>query len=86
MLSQVTITDERAKVVDFSVPATSRPTRASSSRRARRSTSWDDVKKLKTVGVQASTTAEYYFTSGDEPGWKLDDVKSFPDLARRTRR
>ncbi|HZY08763.1 MAG TPA: transporter substrate-binding domain-containing protein, partial [Ilumatobacteraceae bacterium] len=41
---------------------------------------WDDVKKL-TVGVQASTTAEFDVTSGEVPGWKLDKVKSFPDLA-----
>ena len=33
-----------------------------------------------TVGVQASTTAEFYITSGEVPGWKLDNVKSFPDL------
>src|SRR3954464_6343142 len=34
-----------------------------------------------TIGVQASTTAEYYLTSGEVPGWQLDNVKAFPDLA-----
>jgi len=79
ILSQVTITEDRAKVVDFSVgyfksdqgllvPA------------GTKISSWDDVKAL-TVGVQASTTAEYYVTSGEVPGWKLEKVKSFPDLA-----
>ena len=42
--------------------------------------SWDDVKKM-TVGVQASTTGEFDVTSGEVPGWKLDKVKSFGDLA-----
>ena len=37
------------------------------------------MKKL-TIGVQATTTAEFYITSGEVPGWKLDNVKSFPDL------
>ena len=47
--------------------------------------SWDDMKKL-TIGVQASTTAEFYITSGEVPGWKLDNVKSFPDLVLGVRR
>ena len=37
------------------------------------------MKKL-TIGVQASTTAEYYITSGEVPGWKLDN-QVLPDLA-----
>jgi polar amino acid transport system substrate-binding protein len=79
ILSQVTITEDRAKVVDFStgyfksdqgllVPTGTEVT------------SWDDVKAM-TIGVQASTTAEYYVTSGEVPGWELTDVKAFPDLA-----
>jgi polar amino acid transport system substrate-binding protein len=78
-LSQVTITDERAEVVDFSVgyfksdqgllvPAGTEVT------------SWDDVASM-TVGVQASSTAEHYTMSGEVPGWQLPDVKSYPDLA-----
>ena len=41
--------------------------------------SWDELKKLK-IGVQASTTAEFYLTSGEVPGWKIDGVSSFPVL------
>jgi len=79
VLSQVTITDDRAKVVDFSVPYF----KADQGLLVNKGTTvktWDDVKKL-TVGVQASTTAEFDVTSGEVPGWKLDKVKSFPDLA-----
>src|SRR6476659_2220392 len=78
VLSQVTITDDRAKVVDFSVPYVT----ADKGLLVNKGTtvkSWDDVKKL-TVGVQASTTAEAD-VSGGKPGWKLDKFKSFPDLA-----
>ncbi|MEO7370552.1 MAG: transporter substrate-binding domain-containing protein [Ilumatobacteraceae bacterium] len=78
-LAQVTITDDRAKVVDFSVPYF----KADQGLLVTKGTSvksWDDVKKL-TIGVQASTTGEYDVTSGEVPGWKLDGVKSFPDLA-----
>jgi len=78
VLSHVTITDERAKVVDFSVPYF----KADQGLLVNKGTtvkSWDDVKKL-TVGVQASTTAEADI-SGGKPGWKLDKFKSFPDLA-----
>src|SRR4051794_16292463 len=79
VLSQVTITDDRAKVVDFSVPYF-KADQGLLVNKGTTVTSWDDVKKL-TVGVQASTTAEFDVTSGEVPGWKLDKVKSFPDLA-----
>ncbi|MCU1391637.1 MAG: extracellular solute-binding protein family 3 [Ilumatobacteraceae bacterium] len=78
-LSQVTITDDRAKVVDFSVGYF----KSDQGLLVKKGTvvkTWDDVKKLK-IGVQASTTAEYYFTSGEVPGWSLDGVKSYPDLS-----
>src|SRR4051794_4210712 len=78
VLSQVTITDERAKVVDFSVPYFTSDQGLLVNKGTTVKT-WDDVKKL-TVGVQASTTAEAD-VSGGKPGWKLDKVKSFPDLA-----
>ena len=79
VLSQVTITDDRAKVVDFSVGYF----KADQGLLVNKGTtvaSWEDMKKL-TIGVQASTTAEFDVTSGEVPGWKLDNVKSFPDLA-----
>ncbi len=79
ILSQVTITDERAKVVDFSVPYVVAD-QSLLMKKGSKITSWDDVKKLKAVGVQASTTAEFY-AQGNLPGWKLDNLKSFPDLA-----
>lgn len=78
VLSQVTITDERAKVVDFSVGYF----KADQGLLVNKGTAvktWDDVKKLK-VGVQASTTAEFYISADGPPGWKLDNVKAFPDL------
>ena len=78
-LSQVTITADRAKVVDFSV-GYFKSDQGLLVKAGTKVGSWDDVKKLK-LGVQASTTAEYYFTSGDKPGWKLDSVKSYPDLS-----
>jgi polar amino acid transport system substrate-binding protein len=79
VLSQVTITDDRAKVIDFSVGYF----KSDQGLLVNKGTSvktWDDMKKL-TIGVQASTTAEFYVTSGEKPGWKLDNVKSYPDLA-----
>ncbi len=79
VLSQVTITDERANVVDFSV-GYFKSDQGLLVNKGTTVSSWDDVKGL-SVGVQASTTAEYYVTSGEVPGWKLDDVKSYPDLA-----
>ena len=78
-LSQVTITADRAKVVDFSQGYF----KADQGLLVKKGTavkSWDDVKKL-TVGVQASTTGEAFVTSADHPKSKLDKVKSFPDLA-----
>jgi polar amino acid transport system substrate-binding protein len=78
VLSQVTITDDRAKVVDFSV-GYFKSDQGLLVNKGTAVASWDDVKKL-TVGVQQSTTAEFYVTSGEIPGWKLDNVKSFPDL------
>jgi len=79
VLSQVTITDDRAKVVDFSV-GYFKSDQGLLVKKGTAVASWDDVKKL-TIGVQASTTAEFYVTSGEVPGWQLDNVKSFPDLA-----
>lgn len=79
VLSQVTITADRAKVVDFST-GYFKSDQGLLVNKGTTASTWDDVKKL-TIGVQASTTAEYYFTSGEVPGWKLDKVKSFPDLA-----
>jgi polar amino acid transport system substrate-binding protein len=78
VLSQVTITADRSKVVDFSVPYF----KSDQGLLVNKGTvvkTWDDVKKLK-IGVQASTTAEFYLTSGEVPGWKIDGVSSFPDL------
>ena len=78
VLSQVTITDDRAKVVDFS-EGYFKSDQGLLVNKGTTVTSWDDMKKL-TIGVQQSTTAEFYVTSGEVPGWKLDKVKSFPDL------
>ena len=78
-LAQVTITPDRAKVVDFSEGYF----KADQGLLVNKGTTvktWDDVKKL-TVGVQASTTGEFDVTSGEVPGWQLSKVKSFPDLA-----
>jgi polar amino acid transport system substrate-binding protein len=79
-LSQVTITEERDKVVDFSVPYF----KADQGVLVKKGTaigSFADLAALK-VGVQASTTAEYYFSSAAEANqWKLGaDAQSFPDL------
>jgi polar amino acid transport system substrate-binding protein len=79
VLSQVTITEDRAKVVDFS-QGYFKSDQGLLVNKGTAVASWDDVKKL-TIGVQQSTTAEFYVTSGEVPGWKLDNVKSFPDLA-----
>jgi polar amino acid transport system substrate-binding protein len=78
-LAQVTITADRAKVVDFSV-GYFKSDQGLLVNKGTAVTAWEDMKKL-TIGVQASTTAEFDITSGEVPGWKLDDVKSFPDLA-----
>ncbi|MEA3183595.1 MAG: polar amino acid transport system substrate-binding protein [Ilumatobacteraceae bacterium] len=79
VLSQVTITADRAKVVDFSV-GYFKSDQGLLVNKGTAVKTWDDVKKL-TIGVQASTTAEYDVTSGQVPGWQLSKVKSFPDLA-----
>ena len=79
VLAQVTITADRAKVIDFSVGSFM----ADQGLLVNKGTavkSWDDVKKL-TIGVQASTTAEFYITPGNQPGWQLDNFKSFPTLS-----
>jgi polar amino acid transport system substrate-binding protein len=78
ILSQVTITEDRAKVVDFS-QGYFKADQGLLVNKGTAVATWDDVKKL-TIGVQASTTAEF-FVSGEVPGWKLDGVKSFPDLS-----
>ncbi len=78
-LSQVTITPDRAKVVDFSV-GYFKSDQGLLVKAGTKVKTWDDVKKLK-IGVQASTTAEDFFLSGNKPGWKLDGMKSFPDLS-----
>jgi polar amino acid transport system substrate-binding protein len=77
VFSQVTITDERAEVVDFSVPYFKADQGLLVPAGTEVST-WDDVKAMN-LGVQASTTAEFYFQ--EIPEWKLDnDPQSFPDL------
>ena len=76
-LSQVTITEERAEVVDFSVPYFKSDQGLLVPAGTTVST-WDDVKAMN-LGVQAATTAEFYFQ--EIPEWKLDsDPQSFPDL------
>ena len=77
-LSQVTITEERAKVVDFSV-GYFKSDQGLLVAKGTTAATWDDVKKL-TIGVQTATTAEYYFASGEVAGWQLPNVKVFPDL------
>lgn len=76
-LSQVTITEERDQVVDFSVPYF----QADQGILVKAGTavaSFDDLKALN-VGVQQTTTAEYYFL--EVPEWSLGkDPQSFPDL------
>ena len=79
LLSQVTITEDRAKVVDFST-GYFKSDQGLLVKAGTAAATFDDVKKL-TIGVQASTTAEYYFTSGEVAGWKLDNTKVFPDLS-----
>jgi polar amino acid transport system substrate-binding protein len=75
--SQVTITADRDKVVDFSVPYF-KSDQGIMVQKGTKVASFDDLKKLK-VGVQSSTTAEYYFL--EDPKWKLDsDPQSFQDL------
>jgi len=79
ILSQVTITDDRAKVVDFS-GGYFKADQGVLVKKGTKVTSWDDITKM-TVGVQASTTAEEYMlgTRGDGK-YKVPTLKSFPDL------
>jgi polar amino acid transport system substrate-binding protein len=79
VLSQVTITDDRAKVVDFS-DGYFKADQGVLVKKGTTITSWDDITKM-TIGVQASTTAEDYMmgTRGDGK-YKVPNVKSFPDL------
>ena len=79
VLAQVTITDDRAKVIDFS-EGYFKADQGLLVNKGTTVTSWDDVKKL-TIGVQASTTAEFYVTPGNKPGWGLSNFKSFPTLS-----
>jgi polar amino acid transport system substrate-binding protein len=77
VFSQVTITEERDEVVDFSVPYF-KADQGLLVPAGTEVTSWDQVKAM-TIGVQASTTAEFYFL--EIPEWELDsDPQSFPDL------
>ena len=78
-LSQVTITTYRAKVVDFSV-GYYKSDQGILVKTGTKIATWADFKKLK-IGVQASTTAEYDFTSGTVPGMTIAGVKSYPDLS-----
>ena len=76
-LSQVTITEEREKVVDFSVPYF-KADQGILVKTGTEIASFDDLKALN-VGVQQTTTAEYYFL--EIPEWSLGkDPQSFPDL------
>ena len=75
-LSQVTITDARAEVVDFST-GYFKADQGILVKKGTTIASWDDLKKM-TVGVQASTTAEEYLMTDGK--YKIDDVKSFQDL------
>ncbi|MEO6125806.1 MAG: ABC transporter substrate-binding protein [Ilumatobacteraceae bacterium] len=76
-LSQVTITADREKVVDFSVPYF-KADQGILVQKGTKVASFDDLKTLN-VGVQQTTTAEYYFL--EVPEWSLGkDPQSFPDL------
>lgn len=77
VLSQVTITEEREQVVDFSVPYFTSD-QGILVKTGTAIASFDDLKALN-VGVQQTTTAEYYFL--EVPEWSLGkDPQSFPDL------
>jgi polar amino acid transport system substrate-binding protein len=75
-LSQVTITDDRAKVVDFSTPYYTADQGVLVKKGVTIST-WADLAKL-TVGVQADTTAESDLMTIAK--YKVSNLKSFPDL------
>lgn len=77
VLSQVTITEERAKVVDFSV-GYFKSDQGVLVKKGTPIATYADLNKL-TVGVQASTTAEYYVTSGEvEAGRSRTRPRSSP--------
>lgn len=75
-LSQVTITDDRAKVVDFSSPYYTADQGVLVKKGVTIRT-WADLAKM-TIGVQADTTAEYDFMTVAK--YKVSNLKSFPDL------
>lgn len=75
-LSQITITDDRAKVVDFS-GGYFKADQGVLVKKGTKVGSWADIAAMN-VGVQASTTAEFYLMS--EAKYKVKAVKSFPDL------
>ncbi len=76
-LSQVTITEDREKVVDFSIPYF-KSDQGILVKKGTAVASFEDLKALN-VGVQQTTTAEYYFL--EVPEWSLGkDPQSFPDL------
>lgn len=75
--SQVTITADREKVIDFSVPYF-KSDQGVLVKKGTTIGSFADLAAMK-VGVQATTTAEYYFK--EVPEWKLgSDPQTFPDL------
>jgi polar amino acid transport system substrate-binding protein len=77
--SQVTIREEREKVVDFTVPYF-KSDQGILVKAGTPVTSFADLAKLK-VGVQTTTTAEYYFSADGPWAGKLEaDAQSFPDL------
>jgi polar amino acid transport system substrate-binding protein len=79
VLSQVTITDDRAKVVDFS-DGYFKADQGVLVKKGTTISSWADLEKM-TVGVQASTTAEEYLMGTEGDGkYKVPNLKSFPDL------
>jgi polar amino acid transport system substrate-binding protein len=79
VLSQVTITDDRAKVVDFS-DGYFKADQGVLVRKGTTVSSWSDLEKM-TIGVQASTTAESYLMGQTGNGkYKVPNLKSFPDL------
>jgi polar amino acid transport system substrate-binding protein len=79
VISQVKISDDFAKDVEFSVGYLESDQGLLVTKGTEVAT-WDDVKKL-AVGVVASSTAELNVTTGEVPGWQLDNVTSFADLA-----
>ena len=77
IFSQVTITADREKVIDFSAPYF-KSDQGVLVKKGTTVGSFADLAAMK-VGVQATTTAEYYFN--EVPEWKLNsDPQAFPDL------